>query len=98
MQTEESQQKEVNVDIPIETDFSKKGKTKYVPYESKHTRFRVGLFKEVWTEGEGDGFRAYHVLIQLGENTIVLSGHDFWDVLHQAGKHLALLTEPGKEM
>jgi hypothetical protein len=97
MQAEESQQKEANVNVPIETEFSKKGKTKLIPYENRHTRFRVGLFREVWIKGEGNRFRAYRIIIQLGENTIVLSSHDFWDVLSQAGKHLALLTEPGKE-
>lgn len=85
------------MDIPIETEFSKKGETKFVPYESKHSKFRFELFKEIWVKGEGTRFRGLHVLIQLGENMIVLSGCNFWDVLHEAAKHLLLLTEPAGE-
>ena len=85
------------MDLPIETEFSKKGETKFIPYECKFTKFRVELYREVWKEREGSKFRALHILIQLGENKIVLSGGSFWDVLHQAAKHLTLLTEPTEE-
>jgi len=87
-----------DMSIPIETEFSKKGETKFVPYESKHSRFRIGLFKEVWIKGENTNrIRGLHFLIQISENMVIVSGCNFWDVLHQAAKHLALLTEPAGE-
>jgi len=84
--------------VPFETEFSKEGRTQLVPYDDKYPKFRVELYKEMWTKDEGSRFRCYYVLIQLDDNTIVLSSCSLWDVLHQAGKHLALLTEPKVEM
>jgi len=83
--------------VPFETEFSQEGKTKIVPYDDRYPKFRVELFKEVWKKGEGSRFRCYYILIQLDDNTIVLCGYSLWDVLHRAGKHLALLTKPKGE-
>ena len=83
--------------ITFETEYSKKGETRLLPYTGTTPQFRMQVLREVWVENGEERHRAYHIALQLGEDLILLSSHGIWDVIHQAAQHLALLAKAREE-